>query len=95
MLFADAADPALVWIGPVLATVGASVAALFSWLSSRDKLQFDATLVELRAQIATLTAHTAECHEERKAERERADRLEDEIGELRRAMLTKQDTPRE
>jgi hypothetical protein len=66
MPFADAlAAPIDVWLGPILATVGASVAALFAWLSGRDKLRNDATVVQLRADVKGLTSRVEECDRDR------------------------------
>lgn len=98
VLFADelnkAATEVLTWIGPVLATVSAAIAALFGWLSTRDKLRFDVGVAQMKADIAALQRETAECHRVRDEDRARYEddrtrdrqRYEGEIQQLRQTL---------
>jgi hypothetical protein len=68
MLFAD--DPSPERLLLILGGVGSAVAALFAWLTARDKLRYDANMTKLTAtveangkDIARLTAESKECHE--------------------------------
>lgn len=95
VLFGDEANPivneAAKWTGPVLASVSAMVAALFGWLTTRDKLRFDVGVAQMKADIAGLQKETAECHRIRDEDRQRLQeererdrqRYEGEIQQLR------------
>lgn len=91
LLFADvdaAATSSAVAAG--LAALSTLLSGLFSYLNAReklradretakDKLQFDAERVQMRADIELLKARTDECHQER-------DRLLADVAELRQVV---------
>ena len=65
----------------VVTSVGAVVASLFAWLSARDKLKYDATMVKMQSDIEQLQKDEGECRNERDKDRENFARVE---GDLRR-----------
>ena len=78
-------------VGAVLTSVSALAAALFAWLTQRDKLKYDARMVKLQADIEALqkaerewTEALKEC-EERSAKMERD--FKQEIQELREQLF--------
>lgn len=72
MLFADEAVINN-WLGPVLATVGATIAAIFAYLGQRSKQRFDVEAALLRRDVEAhkkdldeALVEVAECKEDRK-----------------------------
>lgn len=88
------------WIilcGAVVSTIAGMVAALFSWLSARDKLRYDAEMIKHRqlvaqheSKIVTLQTENEKCmnksnHQDSQISQLEGQRLSDarELGELR------------
>lgn len=71
------------WLGPIVTTCGAAVAALFAYLTTRDKLRFDAEKVEMKANLAYLNREVESCHHERDDLAAWNGRQQTEINELR------------
>lgn len=76
----DLSGGSLVTIASMVVTsAGAVVASLFAWLSARDKLKYDATLVKMQADIEQLQKDERECRDERDRDRENFAKVEDEL----------------
>lgn len=78
MLFAQETGTIITVVGMVLASLGASVAALFSWLSARDKLRYDAKIIKLESDISNIQKDILECNNEKEKLRERIEKIEQE-----------------
>lgn len=61
MLFAETG---MEWLGPIVTAIMAAVAALFAYLTTRDKLRFDAEMASLRWKNETLTARVGAVEDE-------------------------------
>lgn len=64
VLYAQAGieQAAITWVGPVLATAGATSAALFAWLTARDKLRYDVKMAVLEQKVEQCEADRRELH---------------------------------
>jgi uncharacterized protein YlxW (UPF0749 family) len=68
-------------VGMVITSLGALAASLFSWLSARDKLKFDASVVKMQSDLATLQSEVRDCTDERNEVRDKSERVERELRE--------------
>lgn len=64
-LFAEGASEIEKWVGPVLTTAAAFFAALFAWLTTRDKLKHDKQSAIDASEIKHLKEEIEECKEDR------------------------------
>lgn len=82
MMAADLSGGSFVTVASMVVTsAGAVVASLFAWLSARDKLKYDATMVKMQSDIEQLQKDEGECRDQRDKDRENFARVE---GELRK-----------
>lgn len=83
MLFADAIVGEVGgWIGfagGVLGILSAAVSGYFGYAAARDKLRYDATVIELKAENRRLAEAEQECRRDHKALEERFARLETKL----------------
>lgn len=91
MLFAvDIGDPVAIAV-----IISAPLTALFTWLTSREKIKYDGTIIKLTADVDALKKNVGDCHEDRETLRAQVERHErerkEELDELRNMRSEMQD----
>lgn len=77
------AAPTVAGGAAVVACFLAACTALFGWLTARDKLRFDADVVQMKADLKYLREEVTECHNERTEQYRRLDEYHNEVTTLR------------